>query len=352
MASPCWGTSRRLADVLFSAAYEFEFFQAVRLLAQAHRERAKADDAASPDSEVVRFRVKNSLAFPASQVASIEQDGDGPPTMKVSFIGLTGPKGVLPVAYTEIAMSQRHTGDDAFAAFLDIFNHRLIALFYAAWEKHHFTVGYEKAMWAQEADAVTASLFDLIGLGTDGLQDRLGIPARALLPHAGLLAQRPHSCDAVRAVLESYFGVPTDIEQFQGKWHALETYEMCVLGSGDEATQLGGGAVAGDAVWSRQATVRIVFGPLELQAFRALLPDGKQFEQATSLVRFLLGEGLEFEIQPRLRAEHVPSCRLGDDSVEGARLGWCTWIDADNFDHDADDALFAEFEQITVEAYR
>ena len=51
------------------------------------------------------------------------------------------------------------------ASFLDIFNHRAISLFYRAWEKHHFTVGYER----NEQDPLSPHLMDLLGLGTPGL---------------------------------------------------------------------------------------------------------------------------------------------------------------------------------------
>lgn len=352
MASACWGTSHRLDEVLFSAGYEFEFFQAVRLLAQLHRERRGDGSVFARDQQFVKFKVRNSLAFPASSIDNIEEAIDTVPAMTVSFIGLTGPKGVLPAAYTELAVAQHYTGEDSLAAFLDIFNHRLVELFYLAWEKHHFVVPYERALGTQYVDAFTSYLFDLVGMGTDGLLGRLAVPDRALLQYAGLLAQRPHSAEALRSILESYFGLPVTIEQFQVRWHELEDFEMCSLGSTDETAQLGLGAVAGDAVLSRQTTIRVVFGPLRISSFRTLLPDGTTFEKAISLIRFVLGNSLEFEIQPLLRGDEVPYCGLGDDSMTGSRLGWSAWLASDPFSRPADDAVFSERELAVVEAHQ
>lgn len=171
MATSKWGTGHHLDESLFTSAYEFDFFQAVRLLAQLHSERGKGGSA-SRSEEVVRFRVNNSLAFPASAIASIvDNTGGGPPHMTVTFMGMTGPEGVLPAAYTEIAIDCEAFGDTCYADFLDVFHHRLIWFFYQAWEKHHFTIGYERALQeGLEQDAFTSYLFDVIGMGTPGLK--------------------------------------------------------------------------------------------------------------------------------------------------------------------------------------
>ena len=262
MATSKWGTGDRVDKSLFTSGYEFDFFQAVRLLMQLHSERREGGTTYRPE-EMVRFSVENTLAFPASAIASIEDDLEGGPSrMKITFMGMTGPEGVLPAAYTEIAVDCAAFGDKAYADFLDLFNHRLIWLFYRAWEKHHFAIGYERSrLDGSDQDAFTSYLFDLIGMGTPGLKRRMPIWDQALLRYAGLISQRPHSAETLRTLLHDYFRVPVEIEQLLGKWHSLETSELCFLGSGESNSQLGRGAVAGDAAWTRQTLVRVMFGP-------------------------------------------------------------------------------------------
>jgi len=346
MAASNWGTDRRVDETLFSpAACEFDFFQAVRVLTLLHEERGQA---ARP-VDAVRFKAVSSLAFPASSIASIEQKKGAPPSMAVTFLGMTGPEGALPAAYTEVAIDRECFGDRSFADFLDIFNHRLVQLFFESWKKHRFFVSYEQAhRRRQEPDGFTSALFALIGMGTVGLRNRLPLADLGLLHYAGLLAQRPHSAEALRAILQDYFEAPVRIEQFLGRWYALEADEQCCLGAEGPSAQLGNGAVAGDAVWSRQSLVRIVLGPLTIGQFNQFLPDGQRFAKAAALIRWFLGSALEFEIQPVLRREEVPGCRLSDEG--GARLGWSAWMKTEPFCFDATEAVFREEEQVRLEA--
>jgi len=323
------------------AGFEFDFFQAVCLLAKLRRELKPVGTAAAPSTEVVRFRAWNSLTFPPSAVHSIEEDSGGPPYMTVAFLGLTGPKGTLPTHYTELLMERELTGDRALTDFFNIFNHRLISLFYRAWEKHHFSIGYERAQRTPPSDdPFTWYLYNLIGMGTDGLRGRLPFSDQVLLRYAGLIAQRPHSASALAGILRDYFGVPVEIGQFQPRRHRLEEQDLCRPGQESVSNQLGMGAVAGDAVWNAHAAFRVQIGPLSLARFREFLPDGEAFRKATALVRLFAERSLQFEIQPVLNAREVPFCELTRDPKKSPRLGWIGWLKAKEFEHDAGDAVF------------
>jgi type VI secretion system protein ImpH len=340
MASPSWGTDRSIAELLFTVGFEFDFFQAVCLLARLRHGLKPVGTAAAPHTEVVRFRARNSLVFPASTVHQIEEDSGGPPYMTVAFLGLTGPKGTLPTHYTELAMERERDGDRALSDFLDIFNHRLISLFYRAWDKHHFTVGYERAHRAKSSDPFTWYLFNLIGMGTKGLRGRLPFSDQVLLRYAGLLAQRPHSASALAGILRDYFGVPVEILQFQPRRHRLEEPDLCRPGRQDISSQLGQGAVAGDSVWTAHAAFRVRIGPLSLSRYREFLPDGDAFRKAAALIRLFAERSLEFDIQPVLKAAEVPACELTRDPQAGPRLGWLGWLKVKPFREDAGDAIF------------
>src|SRR5215471_18541919 len=174
-------TDPSLEEALFDRGYEFEFFQAARLLARLFPHRKGVGGTARPANEFVRFitvangngldEARLSMAFPASAVHDVTRQSGSPDDarMTVTFMSLTGTQGVLPFYYTDRILASKAAKDNSLAAFFDLFNHRLVSLFYRAWEKHHPPVLFEiAALRGGQVDSFTQYLFDLIGMGTDG----------------------------------------------------------------------------------------------------------------------------------------------------------------------------------------
>ena len=178
-----------------------------------------------PASEAVRFRAHASTVFPASEIQSL-RDADGERAdMEVNFMGLFGPLGVLPLYYTELIAERARLRDTALIDFLDIFNHRMISLFYRAWEKYRFPIAYERG----DLDQVGRRLLDFIGLGTPGLQNRQKVADNALMFYSGLLSQQPRCAANLENLLADYFEVPVEVEQFVGAWYKLdESTQFCM----------------------------------------------------------------------------------------------------------------------------
>jgi type VI secretion system protein ImpH len=328
-----------LEQTLYEEPYRFEFFQAVRLFERLGGGRAPVGrQGAAPRREAVRFRTHPSLRFPASQLHRVTHEGvdeGAPPEATVAFMGLTGPLGVLPAHITELVADRARYKDTALWEFLDLFNHRLISLFYRAWERYRFTVAFERG----GRDEFTAHLFGLIGMGTGGLEGRLGLRDEGLLFYAGLIAQRPHSAAATAAALGDYFGVPARLRPFTGQWLRLDDDNLCRLGRA--SSRLGVDSVAGTRVWDTQSKFRMVFGPLSLPEFTAFLPTGANYRPAVEFLRLMAGVELDFDVQLVLRAPEVPECRLGAAGPARPMLGWTTWLKTRPFAGDADDVVLS-----------
>lgn len=329
-----------ITTALFESPFDFQFFQAVRLLHVILNDRTGVGRIAQPDEEPVRFKVRQSLEFQPSSIHSLNAEAD-PPEMTVAFLGLTGVQGILPHHYTEHILARAEARDFAMADFLDLFNHRVLSLFYRAWEKHRFPVRFELAAAKGEEDEFTQYLFDWIGMGTPGLRGRLAFPDQTLLRYAGLLGQKPASATALRSILHDCFGVPVEIDEYTGAWYSLAADDQCNLDQPDMRNALGAGAIAGDAVWDAQARFRVRLGPLRLEQFAAFLPDGDAIEKLRDLVRFFVGPVLQFDVQLVLAADEVPGSCVGDETAAGPRLEWCCWLKTDPFEKDAPDAVFS-----------
>jgi type VI secretion system protein ImpH len=392
---------------LFAEPWSFDFFQAVCLLErialvarfsepsrsnQRVEPRRPVGRDGGPNSEIVRFRVHQAVNFPASAIYDLQlARPDAPPVMTVTFMGLTGPAGVLPRHYTELLMRLEREAKSAekyaLRDWLDLFNHRLISLFHRAWEKYRFYVPYARGEYARtEPDAFTTCLYSLVGLGTPTLRGRLctsawvergGQPQEqrlakiedlALLYYGGLLAQRPRSAVNLQALVSDYFQVPVAVRQFEGQWLRLDEPNQSRLGLEDGNSRLGIDCVVGERVWDIQSKIRLVLGPLTYEQFLEFLPDRssgtgaspgehrrdagatgvadnrgqlrKAFFLLSHLVRLFVGPELDFDVQLILQAAEVPPCRLEGQAEVGPRLGWNTWLGRHPQTHDARDAFF------------
>lgn len=325
-------------ELLFEEPYRFEFFQAVRLLHGLRPDREPVGEDAAPNDEVLRFQVEQSLGFPASEILDLEtsEEGGGPLRMTERFMGLTGPKTVLPAHYTELIIGRATKKDHAFASFLDLFNHRMVSLFYRAWLKYRHYLEHDP----DSKGSFAGYLFAFFGMGTRGLRGRLATPDPSLLFYAGLLGQRPHSVTALEGLLSDYFGaIPARIEQFVGQWLDLDPESLSSLGRIGKNNQLGVNTVVGSRVWDTQSRFRVRLGPLSWEQFGTFLPVGSASRALLDLTRFYVGQEYDFEFQLVLRASDAPAAQLGSQGPNAPRLGWSTWIFSKTPDKDPDDTI-------------
>jgi type VI secretion system protein ImpH len=359
---------RSVAARLFAEAYSFDFFQAVRLLEMLDRRRLPVGDAGPSEDEVVRFRARVSHDFPASSIheLSAAEDRDAPASMVINFFGLTGPSGVLPTHYTDtlyrLERDYKTREAHALRDWLDLFNHRLVSLFYRAWRKYRVFLPQDRGEEAYADDPFAVCVFSLMGIGLPALRDRLrvSLPAddvhpphvldridpRTLLFYSGLLAHRPRCAAGLESLLQDYFQVPVAVQQFHGRWLQFTPENQSRLGIRRGNCQLGANLVLGERVWDVQGRIRIRLGPLDYEQFVQFLPDRgpcrerKSMFLLTHLGRLYAGTEFDLAVQLVLRADQVPECRLDAANPNGARLGWNTWLHGRPAARDADDAIF------------
>lgn len=352
---------------------QFDFFQAVRLL-------DRWMGAGSPDGRGLprlNFRNSLSLSFAPSAIeslkvhchASAESGGSaalvpGQPAtpalnampapsetvtiprcaheiasidMTPAFMGMLGVNGTLPLFYTEtLAHRELYQKDHAGRAFMDMFSHRAVSLFYEAWRKHRMPIQFE----ADRQSRFLPLALSLAGLGQKGLRDRLGaqkggVADEALAFFAGTLQQRTLSARQLQQVLQDYLKVPARIEQFVGRWYQLPESGRFFLGTANGQSRasstrngvLGRSAVLGERVWQRDLRMRVVLGPLRHGKFRRFLPGEAGAVALKELLTMLSGVGLEYEINLQLQQDDVHGATLDSKRPATAfRLGWDTFL--------------------------
>ncbi len=367
----------------------FDFFEAIRLLTRLHaKDRVLIGLDGPPPQEIVRFLAHVSLNFPASAIQRlVRASPDQPGRMTVNFLGLTGPSGVLPRHYTErLFVEGRGEERHALRDWLDLFNHRLISLFYRAWEKYRFYLPFERGEWRQrDLDAFSRSLYSMVGLGFPSHRQRFrvtyalprprveadaypaGNTARLAEPlvaekelarlddivffrFGGLFAHWPRNAVSLEAFLQIYLQLPAKVLQFQGRWLHLNEDSQSALGRCN--ARIGTDALVGDRIWDVQSKVRIRLGPLTYEQFLDFLPDQtalgrrKRIYLLAQVVRFYLGAEVDVDFQLVLRQADVPTTHTGPH----ARLGWNTWCRRKPYPRHAEDTVFSVTDRVCINA--
>jgi type VI secretion system protein ImpH len=339
-AMPRTGERERAAHTAMRALLRqrprgFAFFRAVHLLSRLYPHRKPIGEWHDPSTEVLRFTVPPSLAFPPTEIATLDLDElsqDRPARMGVLFYGLTGPQGVLPHPYTQHAADRTRARDTAMRDFLDLFHHRMLSLFYRAWARHRYVESVESG----RPDRLRDHLLDLIGFGTREVQQRTVLRDEVLAYYAGLFAAGPRSAAGLAQLVADYFAVRAQVEQFVGTWRTLTAGGQFGVGADDDDGRLGFGVV-GDAVWDPQARVRLRIGPLTRRQFDAFLPGGEAHPALVALARLYANDQVGVEAQLVLARDEVPGVRLGDADVP--TLGFGTWLTVRPMARDPDETV-------------
>ena len=325
-------------DQLIADPHGFGFFQAVRLLDR----WLGPGQGAGVGLQKLQFRNSVSLSFPASEIESLQVNWRDPQAAQLpanvdrvdltpACMGLLGVTGALPLFYSEWLGQMEQRGRDPSArAFLDVFSHRSVVLFYQAWRKHRLALQHE----ADRQRAFLPQVLALAGIGLKGLRQRLepergGVSDEGLAYFAGALQQRTLPASQLQRVLQRYLGVPVEVEPFVGRWYRIPEDGRTHLGSGmgHGGGVLGRSAVVGERVWQRNLRMRLTLGPLDHSRFQRFLPGGTGERALRHWLGLLLGPSLEFEVRLRLRQGDVRPVALHTDrSSNLGRLGWDTFV--------------------------
>lgn len=339
MATEERGADPDLRGVFSEQFYRFEFFQAVALLEAFALGKKPVGGGGRPEDEAVRFRVGPGFAFPASDISGLTlKDPRERSEMEVSFLGLIGPSGVLPHWYNEVALERQRAGDSAMVEFFNMFQHRILSLFFLAWKRARVNATVVRGA----GDRFSGYFQRLIGLtgATAALTGAIGV--EPLLYLAGLLERRVPTVSAITAAVGYRSGHPVAVEQFVERMLTLPPEERTTLGRANAL--LGESTVCGHQICENSSKFRVVLGPMGGEEFCRFLPGGEMLKPICALVRFMVGIEFEFAICVILRRDQVPGCRLG--SGEGGvapLLGWSSWLKAPGSVLDEDQrAVFEE----------
>ena len=304
---------------LAGAAHRMDFFQILRLLENAYPDKPRIGASLRPRDDAVRFGQDASLGFEPTAVRGYAPaTAGGRARLAVNFIGLLGANGPLPLHVTEYVRERvRNQGDRAMAAFLDLFHHRMVSLFYRARASAEPAISLDRPDTDRFGDYV-GSLF---GIGTPALRGRDEIGDFAKLHFAGLMANQRRPAAGLVTILRAYFKLPVEIEQFAGHWMPIPPEGQTRIGRQERGNRIGASAVLGKRVWDCQHKFRLVIGPLDYEDYQRMLPGGASMRRLRAWVHNYAGMALDWDVRLILKPQQVPPLALGV-----RKLGWTTYL--------------------------
>ena len=308
-------------DALLDQPEKFNFFQALRLIEASQGQSRRLGKTNSPAQDVVRLKQKVDMAFAPSTIAAYvpAEENGGTAALSAYLFGVFGPNGPMPLHISEYVREREHNArDHSFAAFADMFHHRLISLFYRAWASAEPAASFDRAEDDYFADVMSA----FAGLMGQGAQNRDAMPDLSKLRFSGRLSNGTKNEEGLLAIITEFFKMPVDIESFVGSWLELEPTDHWQLGIPSADGGLGFGTSLGARVWSRQSKFRIHFGPLDFDDYKRLLPGGISLYRLQALVRNYIGDMLDWDVSLQLKPAQAPQVQLGKQG----ELGWVGWL--------------------------
>lgn len=320
-------------DELQADPKRFSLFAALRVLEQAFPQRPRLGESRKAVDDAVRLGHSPHLIFAPSDVATCQITEDGAVQLEQYSFGVFGPNGALPMHLTEHAYERRRQRDDAtLVDFLNVFQHRLISLFYRAWAESDPATGQDRP----QSNRFVMYVGALAGLGQPAALNRDAVPDYAKLFRTGFFAPQARSAEGLETILSDYFGLSVEIHQFTGAWVEIPPELRCRLGRKDDMATLGVGATLGKATWQCQHKFEIVLGPLTLQTLRNFLPGAPGLRELYSIVRLYTNDEWTWQLRLLLRDVEIPGIAMG----RNGRLGWTTWLGKRR--ENADDVLIQE----------
>ncbi|WP_181870200.1 type VI secretion system baseplate subunit TssG [Paracoccus lutimaris] len=302
-----------------------DFFDLLRQFETATMRFGRAGGA---DAEPARLGQMARQSFAVSDVAEVIAGQDGQkPQISVNVLGLIGPEGPMPLHLTRWILARQSsrwfggtgseaTADTSFLDFLNMLQHRMLALYWRAWADARADIQIAHG----EGGRVVAMMRAMTGIGLPGTRGRDSRLDSAKLRHATSLAQETRSPERLTAFLQSVLGVPVSLSEFVGVWIDIPDHLQTRVGT--RYTRLGTGAVIGARQFDRQSRAEIRLGPLTRAEFDYFADDPQARARLCHALVFAQGHDVEFDLRLILAAGEVPRARLGS-----CRIGRTTWID-------------------------
>lgn len=274
-----------------------------------------------PEDEVVLFRSDASIAFPGSDLDTLERSEAGQFSLTTKFLGFSGSQSPLPGYYLDRMAQESAQNEEGLKEFLDLFSHRWTQFAYHAWRKYRYYICFRNG----GTDTFSQRMYSLVGLGNPGVRNKLAINHSKMLAYAGVLATPGRSPDVVCNLVSHCFDLPdVTIDSWQLRKVTVEPSQQNRLGERNPKRRtagyvagrsvLGVNFTLGARVPDRSGKFLLRIGNLSMERYLSFLPDGEHHQALQMFISFLLRDQFAWDLQLCLAPSQAKGMLLGDKS--------------------------------------
>jgi type VI secretion system protein ImpH len=305
--------------------YQFNFFQAVKLLEASYEDRPKIGFMGPADKEVVKIHPNDELAFASSDVTRLVLDrsetGEDKWEMVENFLGLYGPNSASPMYIAEM-IAQCPRDEDALRDFFDIFNHRILSLYYRAWKKHN--IGASVTGYCN--DTFSKILFSMIGFDIEGSTDDWKISPGRLLRYSSFFCSKSRPSSGLENMISDFFELnDVSIVQFFPRRYSQSKSSLSRLSNKDDGGRLGESFVLGETITDIAGQFKIRLGSLTMRQFLDFQPGSRKYQELAFLSKIYVKQQLGFSLELVLKPNESECVVISSVEPVGI-LGQSSWI--------------------------
>ena len=264
------------------------------------------------DSDFVEIKANISFTSKFTELSVIEGLKNKIAELHVNNMGILGINGTLPDCYTEEYVLYNRASKDAVTDFFDILNERMLTLRYTYFKRQNI----ETLSQPIEQTVIGNIIFCLSGF--DFLEifkshpskknrdiSEKKTPGGAVIPEQfkisaqNLFWRHTRSSSGLQAILSSFFKVPIEIRQFEGKFIKTIPGEQTIIGKNGRYNKLGSESILGEKIWDTTCSITILVGALSFAQYMKFLPkrsakdrEFSALEKMKEIVRLYVPHGI------------------------------------------------------------